>query len=326
MDDAALKAAGRALVHWCIDPLRMRQISHAENVVFRVEDQANNSYVFRLHRPGYHTLDELISEQTWTSALLTAGVDVPVPKLTRSGRGYAQVELNGDFLYAGMLEWVDGETMKILIAASTDAAFVTTRFAQLGELMAVIHDQALGWCVPDGFARHAFDADGLMGERPFWGRFWQSSALDAAQRRWLDAIRVRIHRVLLDYGKNHGTYSLIHADLHPGNIVVDGERLHVIDFDDSGFGWHQYDIAVALFNYRFREDFPTIRQSLVDGYRRVRPLSEHALEFLPLFFLVRMLATIGWIEDRPEHDLSDNVPELLERIAARAEDVLSSFG
>ena len=41
-------------------------------------------------------------------------------------------------------------------------------------------------------------------------------------------------------------YSVIHADMHPGNIVVDGDRLTVIDFDDAGFGWHQYDIATAL--------------------------------------------------------------------------------
>ena len=40
-------------------------------------------------------------------------------------------------------------------------------------------------------------------------------------------------------------YSMIHADMHPGNVLVDGDRLTVIDFDDAAWGWHAYDIAVA---------------------------------------------------------------------------------
>ena len=322
MADAALEAAGRALADWDVEVLRVEQISHSENVVFRVEDRAHRAYVLRLHRPGYHTLGELESEQTWASALLAAGIDVPVPKLTRCGRGYTQVAFDGATRNAGMLEWVDGEPMGTLIDAGADGALVTARFAQIGELMAVLHEQAIGWCVPGGFERHAFDADGLMGESPFWGRFWESSALNRAQQYQLEAIRGRVYRVLCDYGKRHDTYSLIHADLHPDNIVVDGARLHVIDFDDAGFGWHQYDIAVALFEYRYRDDFPAILQALVEGYRRVRLLSERALEYVPLFLLVRMLAVIGWIEGRPEHDLGGDVPELVERIGAEAESVL----
>ena len=57
------------------------------------------------------------------------------------------------------------------------------------------------------------DADGDASSR--WGRFWESPHLTPAQRHRLDALRRRLHDALRAYGKNRGTYSLIH-DLHPG--------------------------------------------------------------------------------------------------------------
>ena len=40
--------------------------------------------------------------------------------------------------------------------------------------------------------------------------------------------------------------STIHADLHAGNILVRDGGVTVIDVDDAGFGWHVYELAVAL--------------------------------------------------------------------------------
>src|SRR6185369_13474599 len=69
-------------------------------------------------------------------------------------------------------------------------------------------------------------------------------------------------------------YSLIHADMHPGNILVDGDRLTVIDFDDAGFGWHQYDIAVVLTYWQSKPNAAEIERAFLDGYRATRPVSE----------------------------------------------------
>ena len=66
-------------------------------------------------------------------------------------------------------------------------------------------------------------------------------------------------------------YNLIHADLHFGNVLVDGDRLAVIDFDDCGFGWHPYELAVVLAGHP-TERFDANFESLLRGYRRVRAL------------------------------------------------------
>ena len=39
---------------------------------------------------------------------------------------------------------------------------------------------------------------------------------------------------------------MIHADLVPENVLVDGDSIRLIDFDDAGFGWHHFEIATAL--------------------------------------------------------------------------------
>ena len=71
-----------------------------------------------------------------------------------------------------------------------------------------------------------------MGESPFWGRFWANPELADADRDLVQRLRARIRATLQDYGKDPSTYGLIHADLHPGNVIVNGPRLHVIDTVD----------------------------------------------------------------------------------------------
>ena len=323
-----LRAARQALEAWALDVASVERVNISENIVFRVADAAGKLYVLRLHRPGYHTLRELVSEQLWTRALIADGIDAPVPVPARSGQGYVAVEVAGERRYAGMLEWVVGQTLDDVIEAELDAAkgrpMAALRFLALGGIIAAIHNHAATWRIPDNFARHALDADGLVGEQPFWGRFWESPHLEPPQRRRFDALRHPIHDILSSYGKAPATYSLIHADLHPANVVVDGKRLHVIDFDDAGFGWHAYDCAVALYDYRDAPQFEALRAALVAGYRAVRPISDAALALLPLFLLVRSLIGIGWIAARPELD-AEYTASVARQVEERADAVLSAW-
>ena len=338
-----LRAAREVLPAWNIDVADVQRVSVSENIAFRVVGRVtgvtgtdDRSYVLRLHRPGYHSLDELIAEQAWTQALLEAGIDVPVPVRTRDDHGYSSVKVNGERRHAGILQWVDGEPLHAIIDRpqswpedpenkGTGAAEPIFRyFERLGEIMAAMHNQAVDWQVPTGFTRHAFDADGLMGETPFWGRFWESPYLKPAEQRRLEALRQPI-REILDQCAKEGLYSLIHADLHPGNVIVNGSRLHVIDFDDSGFGWHHYDFAVALYHYQHDPRFEGLRDALFAGYRRVRRLGREAAELLPLFLLIRSLALIGWCAARPELAPRQRSEWLMQLVERSADGTLAKF-
>lgn len=315
-------AARAALEAFPIDAVDLTLVSLAENVTFKVTDRDGSAYVLRLHRPGYHTLDELVSERAWIHALAEAGIDVPQAVSARDGRDYVPVTVpaTDERRFAGVLQWTEGRLLSHVLAETSDDRTIENYFAQLGALTAAMHNQASTWRTPPGFRRHALDSDGLMGDAPHWGPFWEHRSLSAAERRLLLDTRARMHETLATLSRSPSAYSLIHADMHPGNILVDGDRLTVIDFDDAGFGWHQYDIAVVLTYWQSRSNAAAIERAFLGGYRATRPVPDEALAAIPMFRLIRWMASIGWFHQRPELEPSPVFEErkawVLDRCAA----------
>lgn len=297
-------AASSALHEFGIEAAALELVSLSENVTFRVTDAAGADFVLRLHRPGYHTRAELNSERDWIRALAAAGIGVPTPVLTHGGEDFVarHIAATGEERQVGVTHWLDGEILARVLRGDHDAQRVEGYFEQLGAISAAIHNQASGWQPPPGFARHAFDLDGLMGEAPFWGRFWEHPELTVAERQLLLSTRERIRGVLGVLRQDPAIYSLIHADLHPGNLLVSGERLVVIDFDDAGFGWHHYEAAVALGAHARTPAYAGIEAAYLRGYRRLRPFSDDAAALIAMFLLIRGMVSIGWIAARPELD------------------------
>lgn len=317
-----LACAHQAIQNWSITPRSIQFVNHSENVTFQVIDEHEKKFVLRIHRPEYHNLQELQSEQAWTEALLTAGLDVPVPVRTLDGSRFAQVQVGDHTRNVGILKWVDGSSLRDLSHTSNDVGRVDEIYYSVGKLLAVLHEQASAWLPPSWFVRHAFDADGLMGDQPFWGRFWDASSLNAEQRQHLSQVRIRLHRLLSKLPKDASSYSLIHADLHTGNIIKHGNNLHIIDFDDAGFGWHAYDFAVVL------SDTPAVesdyrgnaQEALFRGYEELRPILPWVKSLVPLFRIIRSLASIGWTEARPELNRPSGVGQHLYELAAASLD------
>ena len=82
-------AALAALSAFPIEPDALELVSLSENVTYRVVDRHDGvAYALRLHRPWYHTIDELISERAWIRALADAGIAVQMPLRTRDGQEY----------------------------------------------------------------------------------------------------------------------------------------------------------------------------------------------------------------------------------------------
>lgn len=311
--DTFTPAALAALRAFPIEPDALDLVALAENVTYRVVDRRDGvAYTLRLHRPWYHTIDELISERAWVRALADAGIAVQAPVRTRDGQEYASVTVSGtgERRFAGLARWTTGRVLTGVLRETTDTRIAEHRFAQLGALTAAIHDQAATWQPPAAFTRHALDADGFMGSTPHWGPFWDHQSLSAAERRLMLDTRARLHAALARLDRQPSVYSMIHADMHPGNVLVDGDRLTVIDFDDAAWGWHAYDIAVALVHQQDGPDLAALERAYVDGYRSVRRISDEALMLVPMFRLVRGLAQIGWYHQRPELKRSERFEEV----------------
>jgi Ser/Thr protein kinase RdoA (MazF antagonist) len=312
-DPVFAAAALNALEGFPVEVENVEFIKHSENVTFRISVcNSDNDYVLRLHRPGYNSIEELDSERTWIRALKEVGMSVPDSLLTRKGQHFELVDIpdTGEQRYAGMTTWLRGTPLSEYLTTSSDAEERVRFFRRIGEIAATIHNQSSGWKEPAGFERSRLDIDGLLGETPYWGRFWQHAELTTAEKALLLRERESARATLIAYGARPDNFGLIHADLHPENIVYNGEDLALIDFDDSAYGWHLYDIATALFEYRFAPDFDALRAALLEGYREHRPLSEQDVDLLNVFLLIRGMAIIGWFHQRAEHAGSEYFAEV----------------
>lgn len=297
-------AAMKALANFPVDPNSVELISHSENVTFRISvNDRDTDYVLRLHRPGYNSIEELNSERVWTAALRESGVSVPSALRTHDGEYFELIEIagTGNQCYAGMTTWIEGRPLSEHPETSPDSDGREHIFQRIGEIAAAVHNQSTRWHEPPGFGRRRLDLDGLLGEAPLWGRFWEHADLTRAEANLLLQAREKLHAALGAYGEKPENFSLIHADLHPSNVVYNGSDLTLIDFDDSAYGWHMYDISSALFEEAFTPDIDAVTGALLAGYRNHRTLAGRDVDMLPAFMLIRGMAIIGWFHERPEH-------------------------
>lgn len=298
-----LQAAKEALEHFPVEAENVRLVAQSENLTFRVSASGGDTdYVLRLHRPGYSSIEELESERKWVHALKGTGVAVPDSIETDRGGHFVLVEIPGvaEQRYAGMTTWQEGIVLSQFLESCPDTHERTRVFGRFGEIAAIFHDQSIRWEPPPGFTRRRLDLDALLGEAPFWGRFWEHPQLTKSEQELLLRARARLRAALCAYGETSDNFSLIHSDFTPENIIYTGSDLAVIDFDDSAYGWHMYDIAAALIDCRFDQDYGSLQSAFLDGYRACRPLANPDIDLLPGFELVRGLAIIGWFYERPE--------------------------
>ncbi len=310
-----------ALNAWGISVDTLRLIKYRENAVFEVNNDGKK-FALRLHRVGYHSDDELRSELQWMNALQTSGVAVPdvIPTndgelfITRTGEGTpANIQID-------LFDWVDGQQLGSIEEGLVDESQVSDVFATIGEIAAKVHDQASVWELPGGFVRHAWDAEGLAGDEPFWGKFWALDSATNAERKLLFKARETIFAGLSRLAKTPETYSMIHADFVPENLMVNGKDVRLIDFDDAGFSWHMFEIATSLYFFQREQFYETAMNSLLDGYRRQRPLSTAQLEQLPLLLLARAFTYVGWVHTRQETETArEMTPFILELALETAE-------
>lgn len=305
-------AAQAALAAFGMASAPLKPVSMTENAVFRVTDTDGADFALRLHRPGYHPLAALDSERALTAMLAQKGMIVPTGRQTANGAWYVRVETPDPkgWRHAGLTVWHEGHTLESLIG--DDRGPQTWHwFERAGALLADLHTHTANWAAPAGFIRHRLDADGLVGDAPFWGRFWEARCLDGEEQRLLSAARklLRAHLSELD-----AAFGLIHADAHVGNILISGDNLGLIDFDDCAWGWHAFDIAVTLRSAARKPRFEGLRDRFLAGYEARRALPAGILRQLDLFLLARALMLVGWSDERPETAGEDWKPDLLEDI------------
>lgn len=282
-------AARQALSLWGMEDATCTFVAGRENQVFKVSGPQGD-FALRMKRPGYRDESELVAELAWMSEMARAGLSVPEPLPSLSG---ARLERAGDH-FVDMITWLNGipigHTREPLTLSDAPGTFCA-----LGREMAKLHAACDAWA-PADFKRFHWDVNGLLGDTPLWGRFWENPTLDTQTRQLLGDFRLRarcdLKAMTLDYG-------LIHADLVRENVMLDGDTLRLIDFDDGGYGFRLFDVATALLKNRTEPNFVALKDALIEGYLSERQLD---MTLLDLFLALRAATYVGWIVPRMAED------------------------
>jgi len=307
--------ARKALDSWGLDHTELWLLKYRENCVFGVyEMETGTKYALRIHRPGYHSDAALNSELKWMEALHAEGI--PSPEVIHTSDQKLMVSVKVDEVpeprVRDLLGWIEGGVLGNIEGGDTASADeVKANYRMAGQIAARIHNQAEHWHLPDGFQRQIMDGEGLVGKSGYFGDFRTHPDLTLEQLNLLKNAADIVSRDLERFGKTPDKFGLTHADFLPENLLIKNNRVRIIDFDDCGFGWYMMDIATALYFLRGEESYDVAREGLIEGYRSERALPEEHLSMLPVCFMARVLAYVGWAVTRHETETAQELSAML---------------
>ncbi len=203
----------------------------------------------------------------------------------------------------------DGEALRTLAKRSAaiisflDGICVTKPTArhceELGETLARFHDAG------SGFKSHRANALGPKG----WEPLYRQCEHDAdAVLRGLQKLLSDELAFLADNWPADLPQGVIHADLFPDNVFFIKDKVSgLIDFYFACNDTLSYDLAICLNAWCFETDKSfnaTKARGLLQGYQRVRPLSEREVDALPVlcrgaalrFLLTRLYDQLNQVE------------------------------
>lgn len=291
------RKAEQALAEYDFSPdATLQLVNVSENWTYRVDDPASGrTAALRVHRPNYHSREEIESELLWVDALRSAGVvNAPAPITARDGGRVRTVQAGTEAArHVTMFDWLDG-------AAPSSDADLTANFSDLGELAAKMHLFGISWQRPAQFKRFTYDDKAVL-ETALWGRWQDAPGIGAEEQAVLARMDAEIRERLAAYGRSNDRFGLCHNDLRLANLLVDGDRLSVIDFDDCGFSWYLNDFATAVSFMEDDEQVGDWMAAWLDGYTRHRPLQQADRDMLPTLIMLRRMLLVGWVGFHYEH-------------------------
>ncbi|WP_425623798.1 phosphotransferase enzyme family protein [Agrobacterium radiobacter] len=281
---------------WGLSPdANLTLLTISENATFRIADETTGSnLIVRVHRPDYHTEAEILSELAWIDALRQDGVVATPRPVTANNGSLLQIFSDGKTMrHAVAFEYMSGREPD----AESDLAHW---YRTLGEINAKLHAHSRRWTRPENFVRKTWDFNRILGDGAYWGNWRNALGLTLEGKTVLERTYALLEAQTSSYGYGEDQFGLVHCDMRAANLLVDDDRLGVIDFDDCGLSWYGYDFAASMSFMEHEPFIPDLKAAWLEGYRRVAPLDTQHEAALPMFIMLRRMQLTAWIASHAE--------------------------
>jgi Ser/Thr protein kinase RdoA (MazF antagonist) len=286
----------------------LESINHEFNSTFKLTAASGECFALRINVNSQRTLPNLKAEIFWVEQLAhVEGLKVPAPVKNASGEYISKAwhPLLERELFAVLFTWLEGEELG---DEPTEEMMRAT-----GRAVARMHIASSETQLPAG-------AELATVDDMFWGNtdgISRSEQLTAEDRATLARAIERIESTTKAmYARNKP--QLLHADVHPWNVMWHDGDVAVFDFDDCVIGIPAQDIAVTL----YYNDTAEQDAAFLAGYQEIAPLPDYTEEEMQILRLQRRIFLLSYIleTENPEHRAM--VPKYLEETLRRVQALL----
>ena len=184
--------------------------------------------------------------------LSSLGIDIIPPIASEKGNLIETAELEGTKAF---FAWKKVEGDHINLADPLD---LTDFYRNWGSLIGRIHHLAQSyphW--QESLARDDENVSLISWQRE-WDVFYNWVPDAEVKQAW-----VKIREQLEAFPRHRQNFGFIHNDPHPGNILLSGGKIVLIDFDVSNYMWFITDIAICIYSEYSRCGFHSQHQNRV---------------------------------------------------------------
>lgn len=249
----------------------------------------NDVYFFKVYRQGVRSIEEIQSEIDLLNHLKASGIKAGYPVIKQDGTFVGQFRTENGVRY-GVLY------MSVGIREFNQIEETSELNENLGSYIASIHN---AWDKCDfvinrpNLDLHSFIDNSMSAVRQF-------SVIHDFDIDFLEEVAKKVKDKLESLTIEKPQYGICHGDIYGGNIRVDsGNNPILFDFDFCGNGWRAYDISMYAFPFGMGCDLTKLekreqrKNQFVNGYNKVRTMSENEIKSIELFIPFRRIFNIG---------------------------------
>lgn len=258
---------------------RFLALNSYENRVYQIGIEADKPVVAKFYRPGRWSDAAIFEEHEFTAELCDAELPVVAPFEI----GGQTLHHSGPFRFAvypchgGRAPDLDNPDL----------------LQQLGRLVARIH--LLGE-TRNFLHRPTVDIDSYgISSRDY---LMEHDFIPHELHPAYESVAELVFSAITDCYERAGSvdYFRLHADFHPGNVLVAGEQLHIVDLDDTRHGPAVQDLWMFLSGDQ-DEQAPQLK-ALLAGYTEFRRFNARELHLVEALRSLRLMHYAAWIARR----------------------------